>query len=87
MNITEQFINPKKTAIRKWLNEILQERYAKHDGIAERITHCLITNKDMDDFSKLIAEIFEVGYLKCLNEYKVKLKEHGLQVKLKYNDD
>ena len=83
MNLSEQLLNPRKHAIRKWLYEILQDRYPKHDALVERISHYMVTNKDMDDFTKLVADLFEVGYLKCLNEYRVKLKEHGLNVKVK----
>ena len=87
MNFSEQLMNPRKHAIRKWLSEILKDRYTKHDSLVDRIGHHLVTNKDMEDFTKLVADLFEVGYLKCLNDYKDKLKVHGLNVKIATDQD
>lgn len=84
MSLSDQLMNPRKHAIKKWLFDILQERYPKHDALVDRVGHYLVTSKDMDDFTKLVADLFEVGYLKCLNEYRDKLKSHGLSVKIKH---
>lgn len=87
MNLSDQLLNPRKHAIKKWLNDILRDRYPKHDPLVDRISHYLVTSKDMEDFTKLVADTFESGYLKCLNEYRDKLKEHGLLVKIRSEDD
>jgi hypothetical protein len=75
-------MNPRKQAVRKWLNEMLRERYPKHDNLVERMGHYLVTEKDLEDFNKFVADLYEMGYLKCLNDYKAKLKELGLNVKV-----
>jgi hypothetical protein len=81
MNLSN-LVNPRKQAVRKWLIEMLREKYTKHDNLVERMSHYLVTEKDMDEFTRFVADLFEMGYLKCLNDYKAKLKELGLNVKV-----
>lgn len=82
MNLTEHLMNPRRQMLRKWLISVLGDRYAKHDPIVERIGAALVTQKDAEDFGKLVAEIYEVAYMKCLNDYKVKLADLNINVTL-----
>lgn len=81
MNLSERLLNPRKHILRKWLLEMLgSDRYVKHDQIVDRIGSHLVTSKDVEDFGKLSVELFEAGYMKCLNDYRGKLQEMGIGV-------
>ena len=80
INLGDRLSNPRKQAVRKWLMEILQDRYLKQDPIVDRVASSLVTERDVDEFGKLVADIYEVGFMKCLNDYKNRLMELGLNV-------
>ena len=70
-------------ATKKYLVHMLGEsKYIPHDEIVERTVNNLVTRSDAEKFYSLIAEIYEAGYLKCIEQYKDKLEEHGLKVKI-----
>jgi len=74
--------NPKAFAIRKWLSDLLQERYAPQDQIVERVSYALVTQKDLEDFGKLLGEVYSAGFMKAYKDYEKELKKHGVTVKL-----
>jgi hypothetical protein len=74
--------NPKAYTIKKWLSELLKEKYPPHDNIAERVSTAIVTDKDLDDFGKLITTIFEVAYLKAVYDHKEQLDKLGVKVEI-----
>ena len=81
----ERFVNymtnPRAFTLKRWLYELLKEKYSEqHDKTAERIAASVHTNQDMEDFGKLLTEVFEVGYRKAVDDYKVQAEKHGLKV-------
>lgn len=74
--------NPKAFTLKKWFIELLKERYAKHDPIIERVALSLSTDTDLKDFGALIAEVFEAGYFKAVNDYKEQAEKAGMKIKI-----
>jgi len=81
MNNYFQFMtNPKTFAIKKYMFEILHQKYPEHEQIVERMANSIMTEKDFTDFNKLVAAIYETGYLKAVNDYRDQLAKMGLKV-------
>lgn len=78
---TQYMQNPKSFVVRKWLNDILKEDYSSHDIIAERLSSSLVTQKDLDDFGKLIGAVYYKGYKKAFEEYQKEISKLGLNIK------
>lgn len=82
MNPLDKLINPRGQALKKWMFEMLRERFVKHEMLLERLGHSMVTNQDLEAFGKLAVDLYEVGYLKCMNDYKKKLDELGIKVSI-----
>jgi len=74
--------NPKAFTLRKWFYELLKINYASHDSIIERISSSLVTEKDLDDFGKLIGQVYETGYKKAVEDYRKQVEQMGLKVSI-----
>lgn len=74
--------NPKAFTLKKWFLELLKERYTKHDPIIERVALSLSTDSDLKDFGALIAEVFEAGYFKAVNDYKDQAEKAGMKIRV-----
>lgn len=74
------FQNPHSSAIKKYLFEILKERYSRNDKFIDRLASSVSTKDDYESFGNLIVDIFESGFLKAVNEYKDQLAKMGLKV-------
>ena len=79
-NWMQYMANPRGFAIKKFMFEVLREKYSDHEQLIERVSHGLTTDKDFDAFGKLVAVIYESGYLKAVNDYKGQLTKMGLKV-------
>ncbi len=75
-----QLINPRGTALKKWMMDLLKERYPQHEPMIERIGHQFASDAELHAFGKMEVDLFEIGYLKCMNDYKKKLDELGVKV-------
>lgn len=74
--------NPKSHYIKKSMFEILQDRYAKHEAMLERIAHSLATEKELRDFLAMAIDIYEIGFMKAVEDQKEQLEKLGLGVKI-----
>ena|SRR3990172_8076565 len=82
-NAYSQYIkNPKAYTIRRWLNQLLKEHYPPHDQITERVASALVTDKDVEDFGKLLGTTYQCGYSKAFNDYKKHAEKLGITLKL-----
>lgn len=68
--------------IKKNIFEILKDRFQKNENILDRILYYLATEQDVKEFNALIADIYEIAYLKCVNDNRKKFEELGFQVKV-----
>jgi len=76
----QHMTNPKVFVIKKYMFEILQQKFQEHEQIVERMANSLITEKDFEGFNKLVASIYETGYMKAVNDHKEQLAKLGLKV-------
>ena len=74
--------NPRGNLLKKAMFEILKERYAKNEQIVERMSVALATEGDMNDFMKLITDVYEIAYLKAVNDHKEQLQKIGLTARI-----
>jgi hypothetical protein len=74
------FQNLQSSAIKKYLFEMLQERYAKNEKFIDRLASTVTTKEDYEALGGLMVDIFECGFMKALNEYKEQVAKMGLKV-------
>lgn len=86
-NLVKYMSNPRSFTLKRWLAELLKEHYTPHDSIVERVATALTTEKDLEEFGKLIGGIYEVGYRKAINDYKTEAEKLGLKVNLVLQPD
>ena len=79
--------NPMAHHIKRSMFELLKEKYGKHEQIVDRIAHSLVTEKDMKDFIGLLLEIYELGFVRAIEEHKDKLAKLGLGVRITGRED
>ncbi len=72
--------NPWKTAILKHAEQLLGKRYGKFQQIIMRASTSLVTNEDATTFAQMMAELYESGYLKAVEDYRKAVESHGLKV-------
>ncbi len=75
--------NPYRLAIQKYLFQILESRYNKYHDLMQRITHNIVTMKDATDFGQMLVEIYEVAYLKAVDDYRKTVESHGFKIDIK----
>jgi hypothetical protein len=78
----QSFINPFSIAVKKYLYDVLQERYGGNEDIIDRITVSLITENDIQGFAKLVSCIYEAGYFKAVEEHRDVLGRLGHHVRI-----
>lgn len=72
--------NPRGLALKRLVWQILENKYAPYDDLMNRAAFFLVTEGDINLFSKMIADVYEVGYLKAVADYKEQLSKLGIQV-------
>jgi hypothetical protein len=81
-SIRKYMSNPRSFTLKKWFNELLQEKYGPHDHIIDRVAPSLVTEKDMEEFGKLIVEVYEKGYLKAVEDYRDQFEKMGVKINI-----
>ncbi len=74
--------NPRGHYLKKTMFEILQERYSNNEPVIERLGVSLTTEGDLNSFMKLVTDIYEIAYLKAVNDHKEALQKAGLVAKI-----
>lgn len=82
----DYFSNPRGHFIKKTMFDILQERYAQNEPIIERLGASLQTESDMNHFFKMVGDIYEMAYMKAVNDHKEQLKKAGLAARIVPNN-
>lgn len=76
------FQNPQSTTIKRYLFEILQERYSKNEKFIDRIAATVVTKEDFDGLGSFVTDIFEAGFLRAIDQYKDQLHKMGVKVNI-----
>jgi hypothetical protein len=74
--------NPHAFTLRKWLYDLLKIDYTVHDQIVERISTAMTTEKDIQDFGKLVGQIFHSGYTQAVNDCQKQLDSKGIKISI-----
>jgi hypothetical protein len=74
--------NPNEIYIKKYIFDILQEKYGKHEKFVEQFSKKITSKEELEDFGKLIAEIYECGFLKAFNDYKKQIEKFGYKIEI-----
>lgn len=72
--------NPQAVAIRKYLFDILKERYGKNSSYIERLASSVITKEDYESLGVLVADLYEAGFMRAMDQYKEQLAKVGMKV-------
>jgi len=67
-------------ALKKYIFDMIPEKYHEHDEILTRSTANLVTQKDIEEFAKFVAVVFESGYLKAAEQYKENMENLGYKL-------
>ena len=86
-NFLKYASNPKAFTVKKWLHQILENKYHNYESLAERVSTSLVTDKDLEEFGKLLADLYEAGFLKAMNQYKEQMDNLGIKVKIMSEDE
>ena len=82
-NWMETLANPQSQLVKKFIFDLLQERYGRNVDIIERISRQLITKGDLENFIKFAIVLFEAGYLKAVSDHKDVMTKMGIPVTVK----
>lgn len=74
--------NPRGHYLKKTMFEVLQERYAQNEQIIERMGVTLLTENDLTAFMKMVGDIYEMAYLKAVNDHREQLQKAGLVARI-----
>lgn len=78
----DYMMNPRGHQLKKVMFEFLKERYAANEQIVERVGSSLQTESDMKSFLKMITDIYEIAYMKAVNDHREQLQKLGIVAKI-----
>lgn len=82
----EALQNPRGMAVKRFMFQVLGDKFPPHDDLITRIATCLITDNDMIAFNKLVNDIYDIGFTKAIAEYKKiddRLTKMGIPITVK----
>lgn len=77
--------NHLQVAVHRHLYELLKEKYPQHSNIISRMTHYMVTENDVREFTNLVGDLYECAYTKALKDYHSQLEAAGYKITLSYN--
>lgn len=78
----DYFSNPRSHFLKKTMFDILKERYAQNEPVIERLSIALQTEDDLKAFFKMVSDVYELAYLKSVNDHKEQLQKAGLVARI-----
>jgi hypothetical protein len=77
------FANPLGQGVKKFFYDLLgPERYPNHEVIIEQVSRVIYNEKDYENLGKCMAEIYEAGFMRAVEEQKAELTRLGLKVNM-----
>jgi len=74
--------NPQAAAVKKYMFDILQERYRRNERYIERMAAAALTKEDYDGIGSLAADLYEAGFMRAVDQYKDQLAKIGMKVNI-----
>ena len=56
MKLDQLINNPRGMALKKFMFDLLKEKYGQHDDLLDRIASFLVTEKDLIAYSKMVSD-------------------------------
>lgn len=81
-SLADMMQNPRGIALKRFMATVLGQKYLDYDDLLQRSTCYLVTEKDIALFSKMISDIYELGYMKAVDDYKDQLQKHGYKINI-----
>lgn len=72
--------NPHAVAIKKYMFDILKERYGRNSKYIERLAASTLTKEDYESLGVLMADLFECGFLRAVDQYREQMSKLGMRV-------
>lgn len=72
--------NPLSWGIKKYMFELLKERYSRNEDIITRVSDNITSEKDYEAFGKLAFDIYEKGFQEAIDQQKEQFEKLGLSV-------
>lgn len=72
--------NPQAVAIKRYLFEMLKDRYQKNDKYIDRIAAGTLTKEDYESLGGLLADVYESGFMRAVEQYRESISRLGLKV-------
>lgn len=83
MNEVHMFFPNKYIAgLRSYMSQFLGLRYQRNQDVIERIGHTLVTEADFKNFMALAVDIYESGFMRAIDDYRVQLAKMGIKVEV-----
>lgn len=74
--------NPQAVAIKRYLFDLLKERYEKNQRYIDRLAVGTLTREDYESLGKLLADVYESGFVRAVEQYKEQMSKLGLRVNI-----
>ena len=68
--------------MKKYVWQLVKDKVVQHEETIECICKDLHTAKEVEALGKLFAEIYEAGFMRCVEEHRDKLETLGLAAKV-----
>lgn len=82
MNWFDFLRNPNEIYIKRYMFDILQQKYSKHEKFIEKLSKFINAKEELDEFGSLVADIYENGFLKAFNDYKNQIEKLGFKIEI-----
>lgn len=76
------FQNLQGSAIKKHVFEMLGDRYGRNERFIERLIGQVNTKEDYEGLGVFLADIFESGFIRAVNQYKDQFAKMGMKVSI-----
>lgn len=74
------FQNLHSSAIKKYLFEMLKDKYQRNEKFIDRLSAVVTTKEDYESLGMLVVDLFESGFMRAVDEYKGQMAKMGLKV-------
>lgn len=77
MSWDQYFNKPYAGPVKKYLFEVLEEKYEKNDPIIDRIMNQFDMKSDIEAIVELFGDIYQKGYEVAFNQFKDEISKHN----------
>lgn len=76
------FANPYGNGLKRLMGEIMQDKYPHHEVAIDRLAAGVRDAREYEQVGKLIAAVYEAGFLRAVDQHKEVLERYGLKVNI-----